>query len=83
MRVAATARSIGSRWAESARSTPSELRRPLPLALRYRSTGSGSGDAGGGAARGEARRASTSTPGSDSWCTNDELAPFSSRRRTR
>ena len=34
-------------------------------------------------ASGEASRASTSTAASASWCTNEELAPFSSSRRTR
>ena len=87
-RTAAMACSNGSRSAMQAKSTPFELARPLlpvpsfPAFQPYSDTGiANAGLALGNS--GEASNTSTSTEWSVNWCTNDELAPFSSSRRTR
>ena len=74
----ASAASSGARSARQARSTPLELARDAP----YKSRGKGSATASMRAS-GEASSTSAPRASSANWCTNDELAPFSSSRRTK
>ena len=76
--VASSASSNGWRMATTARSRPMLLRRDAP------NMSTGSGMAGCGVRRnGEESKTSMPTDSSASWFTKEELAPFSSKRRTR